>query len=387
MDFTLPEPIELLRRTVRDYVRTRLQPLEDQIEREDRIPDEVVREMAELGFFGFPFPEQYGGVGAGELGYCVALEELGATSSAITNLIGAHTGIAATSIYLAGSEEQKQRWLVPLARGERIGSFGLTEPEAGSDAASIRTTARQEGESWVLNGQKQWITNAPIAHTFVIYAANDRSRGAHGGISAFVVPHDTPGLTIGKPDEKMGLRGSYTAPVYLDDCRVPADHLLGPVGSGFVTAMRALDGGRVSLAAGAVGMAQHMLELSLAHAARRKQFGVPIASFQAIQWMLADMETEIQLARLMVYKAAWMIDQGQRVSHEAAIIKLFASEMANRVVDRAVQIHGGLAYMRGSPVERAYRDARILRIYEGTSEVQRMLIAEHLLKRAGAPLG
>ncbi|MFN8532963.1 MAG: acyl-CoA dehydrogenase family protein [Dehalococcoidia bacterium] len=380
MDFSFSEEIELLRRSVRDYVNGRLRPLEDQIEREDRIPDEVVREMAELGFFGFPFPEHYGGVGSGEVGYCVALEELGATSSAITNLIGAHTGICAMSIYLAGSEEQKQQWLVPLAKGEKIGSFGLTEPEAGSDAASIRTTAKLDGDFWVLNGQKQWITNAPIAGTFVIYAANDRERGARGGITAFVVPRDLPGLTVGVPDEKMGLRGSFTAPVYLDTCRVPVTNVLGQVGGGFVTAMTALDGGRVSLAAGAVGMAKHMLALSIQHAKARKQFGVPIASFQAIQWMLADMETEIQVARALVYQAAAAIDRGERVSHEAAIVKLFSSEMANRAVDKAVQIHGGQAYMKGSPVERAYRDARILRIYEGTSEVQRLLIAEHLLR-------
>jgi acyl-CoA dehydrogenase len=380
VDFTIPEEIELVRRSVRDYVDRRLRPLEEQIEREDRIPEDVIAEMAGLGFFGFPIPEKYGGAGAGELGYCIALEELGATSSAFTNLIGAHTGICSMSILLAGSEEQKQTYLVPLAKGERIGSFCLTEPEAGSDAASIRTTAKLDGDFWLLNGQKQWITNAPIAGTFVVYAANDREKGARGGISAFIVPRDSPGLQVGKPDEKMGLRGSYTAPVYLDDCRIPAGNVLGQVGAGFITAMMALDGGRVSLAAGAVGMAQHMLNLSIHHAKTRKQFGVPIASFQAIQWMLADMETEIHIARAAVYQAAIKMDQQQRVSHEAAIVKLFTSEMANRVVDKAVQIHGGQAYMKGSPVERAYRDARILRIYEGTSEVQRMLIAERLLK-------
>ncbi len=380
MDFTLPEELQMLQRTVREYVESRLQPLSRQIEEEDRIPDEVVREMANMGFFGVPFPECYGGMGAGSLGYSVFLEELGRTNASISNLVGASCSLCATAIYLDGSEDQKQRYLTPLARGEKIGAFCLSEPNAGSDAASIRTSAKQVDGGWLLNGEKIFITNAPIADVFVVFASTDRSLGPRGGISAFIVEKGTPGLQVGKPDEKMGLRGSHTAPVIFEDCRVPAENLLGKLGHGFATAMKVLDRGRIYLAAGAVGGAQKLLEMSLEYARQRYQFGQPLANFQAIQWMLADSATELHAARLMVYQAAWKVDRGERVSREAGMAKLFASEMAGRVADRAVQIHGGMGYMKELPIERAYRDARILRIYEGTSEVQRMVIAEDLIR-------
>jgi acyl-CoA dehydrogenase len=383
MDFDIPEELQLLARTVRDFVETRLQPIEKKVEDSDEIPDEVVREMAGLGFFGLPFPEEYGGVGAGDLGYCLALEQFGRTSAAFSNLIGAHTSIGSMSIFLGGTQEQKRRYLPDLTAGRKIAAFSLTEPSSGSDAASIQTTARKDGDRWLLNGTKIWVTNGPIADVVVVYAANDRAKGARGGITAFIVERGFKGFRVGKVDEKMGLRGSKTGELIFEDCEVPDVNVLGgEVGAGFRTALGALDIGRVSLSAGAVGTSQHLLELGVAHAKRRKQFGQPIAANQAIQWMLADSAVEIHAARLMVYDAAAKLDRGIRVSREAAMVKVYASELANRVADRVLQIHGGMGYMKDSPVERAYRDARILRIYEGTSEVQRMIIAEDLLTDA-----
>jgi acyl-CoA dehydrogenase len=380
MDFDIPDEFQLLSRTVRDFVETRLVPIEKEVEDSDEIPEGIVREMAALGFFGLPFPEEYGGAGAGDLGYCLALEQFGRTSAAFSNLIGAHTSIGSMSIFLGGTDELKRRYLPDLTAGRKIAAFSLTEPSSGSDAASIQTTARKTGERWVLNGTKIWVTNGPIADVVVVYAANDRAKGARGGITAFIVERDFKGFRVGKVDEKMGLRGSKTGELIFEDCEVPEENVLGEVGAGFRTALGALDIGRVSLSAGAVGTSQHLLELGIAHAKRRKQFGQPIAANQAIQWMLADSAVEIHAARLMVYDAAAKLDRGMRVSREAAMVKVYASELANRVADRMLQIHGGMGYMKDSPVERAYRDARILRIYEGTSEVQRMIIAEELLR-------
>jgi acyl-CoA dehydrogenase len=381
MDFDIPEELQLLARTVRDFVETRLQPIEKQVEDSDDIPSEIVREMAALGFFGLPFPEEYGGVGAGDLGYCLALEQFGRTSAAFSNLIGAHTSIGSMSIFLGGTDEQKRRYLPELTAGRKLAAFSLTEPSSGSDAASIQTSARKDGSRWLLNGTKIWVTNGPIADVVVVYAASDRAKGARGGITAFIVEKGFKGFRVGRIDEKMGLRGSKTGELIFEDCEVPEENVLGgEVGAGFRTALGALDIGRVSLSAGAVGTSQYLLELGIAHAKQRKQFGQPIASNQAIQWMLADSAVEIHAARLMVYDAAAKLDRGIRISREAAMVKVYASELANRVADRVLQIHGGMGYMKDSPVERAYRDARILRIYEGTSEVQRMIIAEDLLK-------
>ncbi len=379
LSFELSEEMKALRQTVREYVHTRLEPLSAQVEREDRIPPDVIREMGELGFFGVPFPEQYGGLGLGELGYCVALEQIGATNAAYSNLIGATVGLFATAVYLDGSEEQKERYVRPVAEGRAIGSFCLTEPMAGSDAASLRTTATRRDGGWELNGSKQWVTNSPIANFFIVFASNDASRGARG-ITAFVVEKGTPGFQVGKPDEKMGLRGSYTAPISIEGTFVPDAQVVGEVGAGFKTALKTLDGGRVSLAAGAVGTGQWLLDRSVAYARQRHQFGQPLASFQAIQWMLADMQIGVHAGRLMVYQAAWKMDRGQRATREAGICKLYCSEMVGKVADLAVQLHGGMGYMKDLPIERAYRDARILRIYEGTNEVQRMVIAEDLLR-------
>jgi len=380
MDFDIPDELQLLARTARDFVETRLQPIEKQVEDSDEIPSEIVREMAALGFFGLPFPEEYGGAGAGDLGYCLALEQFGRTSAAFSNLIGAHTSIGSMSIFLGGTEEQKRRYLPDLTAGRKLAAFSLTEPSSGSDAASIQTTARKDGGRWLLSGTKIWVTNGPIADVVVVYAANDRAKAARGGITAFIVEKSFKGFRVGRVDEKMGLRGSKTGELIFEDCEVPDANVLGgEPGTGFRTALGALDIGRVSLAAGAVGTSQYLLELGIAHAKRRKQFGQPIAANQAIQWMLADSAVEIHAARLMVYDAAAKLDRGVRVPREAAMVKVYASELANRVADRVLQIHGGMGYMKDSPVERAYRDARILRIYEGTSEVQRMIIAEELL--------
>ena len=383
MDFDISDELQLLSRTVRDFVETRLAPIEKQVEDSDEIPGEIVREMAALGFFGLPFPEEYGGAGAGDLGYCLALEQFGRTSAAFSNLIGAHTSIGSMSIFLGGTDEQKRRYLPDLTAGRKLAAFSLTEPSSGSDAASIQTTARKDGGWWLLTGTKIWVTNGPIADVVVVYAANDRAKGARGGITAFIVEKGFKGFRVGRVDEKMGLRGSKTGELIFEDCEVPEENVLGgEPGTGFRTALGALDIGRISLAAGAVGTSQYLLELGIAHAKRRTQFGQPIAANQAIQWMLADSAVEIHAARLMVYDAAAKLDRGVRVSREAAMVKVYASELANRVADRVLQIHGGMGYMKDSPVERAYRDARILRIYEGTSEVQRMIIAEELLADA-----
>jgi acyl-CoA dehydrogenase len=285
------------------------------------------------------------------------------------------------SIFLGGTEEQKQKYLPELTAGRKIAAFSLTEPSSGSDAASIETSAKQQGDGWLLNGTKIWVTNGPIADVVVVFAANDRALGPRGGITAFIVEKGFTGFRVGRVDDKMGLRGSYTGELVFEDCLVPAENVLGgKPGTGFKTALGALDIGRISLAAGAVGSSQYLLELAIAHAKRRVQFGKPIAVNQAIQWMLADSAVEIHAARLMVYDAALKLDKGVRASTEAAMVKVYASEMAGRVVDRVLQVFGGMGYMKGSPVERAYRDTRILRIYEGTSEVQRMIIAEELLK-------
>lgn len=379
MDFTVPEDLQLLRATVRDYVRDRLQPLAMTIEREEKVPDEVLEEMKELGFFGLPFPEEYGGLGAGELGYCLAMEELGHANAAISNIIGGHSSLSGMAIYRDGSDDLKARYLPAMCAGRKIGAFGLTEPNAGSDAAHIQVTATREHGGYRLSGTKMWVTNGPIADVISTFAVTDREQGARG-ITAFAVDTDQEGVRVGKIDEKMGLHGSLTSEIIFDGAFVGDANVIGEVGHGFRTAMKTLDAARIALGASCVGQGQAMLDRSVAWSKQRQQFGKPIAANQAIQWMIADSEVDIHAGRLMVHNAAWKVDTGQRASHEAAIVKVYCSEMANRVADRCVQIHGGMGYMRELDVERFYRDARILRIYEGTSEVQRMIIADDLLR-------
>ena len=375
----LPEDLQLLQRTARQLVEEKLLPREREIEDREEIPREVLAEIAAMGFFGIGFPEEVGGQGFGKLGYVVMVEQLARANAALWNVVGGSVGLCATAISLGGDDDQKSRYLPGLLRGERIGAYALSEPAAGSDAGSLRTRARGDGDAYVIDGAKTFITNAPIADLFVVFANVDPAAGSKG-ITAFVVERDAPGLRVGPNDEKMGLHGSTTAQISFDGMRVPAGQRLGEEGRGFPLALRTLDHGRLGLAASSVGAAQRLLEASVEYARTRQQFGRPIAANQAIQWMIADGATEIHAARLMVYDAAARVDRGERITQRAAMAKLFATEMLGRVADSAVQIHGGMGYMRELWIERAYRDARIARIYEGTSEIQRSVIAQHLLE-------
>ena len=381
MDFSVPDDLQALAREVRSFVDERLEPISQQVEDRDEIPAEILKEMAGHGYFGLPFPRDYDGRGAGELGYCLALEQLGRVNAAYSNIIGASCGLCGMTLWLSANEEQKQKYLRPLARGEIIGGFCLTEPLAGSDAASLRTTAERHGDRYLLNGTKVYTTNGPIADILIVMATMDRSLGAKG-VTAFIVDTRSPGFKVVRPDKKMGLRGSVTGMLGFDDCEVPAENVIMGEGWGFIAALRTLDIGRISLAAGAVGAAQKALELGIAYARQRVQFEQPLIKNQAIQWPLAESAMEIHLARLGMLHAAWKVDQGEPVTKEAAMVKLFASEMAGRVIDRVLQIHGGLGYMKESAIERMYRDARILRIYEGTNEVQHMVIGSELFREA-----
>lgn len=378
MDPDLPEELRLLQRTVREFVETRLRPHEREIEERDEIPRALLTEMAGLGLFAIGFPEEHGGGGFGRLGYCVAVEQLARVNASLWNVVGGSAGLCGTAIHLGGPDAVRARYLPALLSGTRIGAYALSEPGAGSDAGALRTVARRDGDTYVLDGAKTFITNAPIADLFTVFATVDPAQGSKG-ITAFVVERGTPGLEVGPNDEKMGLHGSTTAQVFLHEARVPASQRIGDEGKGFSIALRTLDHGRLGLAAHSVGAAQHLLEASVAYAKQRTQFGRPIAQNQGVQFPLADAATEIHAARLMVYDAAARLDRGERVTERAAMAKLFATETLGRIADLAVQVHGGMGYMRELWIERAYRDARISRIYEGTSEIQRMVIAAGLL--------
>ncbi|ABB14411.1 MULTISPECIES: acyl-CoA dehydrogenase family protein [Carboxydothermus] len=384
MDFTISEELQMMVQTVKDFVDNEVDPISQQIDEEDRVPEEIIQKARELGLFGLSIPEEYGGVGSiGMLGKCIIYEQLGRTANGFTTLIGAHTGIGTTGIVELGTEEQKRRYLPDLASGKKLAAFALTEPEAGSDAASIRTTAVKKGDRYILNGVKHFITNGPDADVFTIIAVTDKSKGAKGGITAFIVEKNFPGFKVGTIEKKMGLRGSHTSEIILEDCEVPEENVLGNVGEGYINALKILAKGRVGLAARCVGSMQKLLELSTRYAQQRVQFGKPISSFQAIQHMLAEMAVDIEATRWFAYRVAWLVDQGAKVIKEAAAVKLFASEAYGRVVDKAVQIFGGMGYMKEFPIERYYRDARITRIYEGTSEIQKNIIASQILKELG----
>jgi len=378
MQPTLPEELRLLQRSVRQFVEEKLQPLEREIEAKDEISRPVIDAMAAMGLFGLGFSEDVGGQGFGKLGYCVAVEQLARANASLWNVIGGSAGLCGTAIDTGGPDALRRRYLPDLLSARKIGAYALSEPGAGSDAGSLKTAARRDGEAYVLDGAKTFITNAPIADLFVVFANADRKKGSKG-ITAFVVERATAGLEIGPNDAKMGLHGSTTAQLFFHEMHVPVEQRLGPEGGGFQVALRTLDYGRMGLAAHAVGAAQRLHEVSVAHAKARVQFAKPIAAQQAIQWMLADAAVEIHAARLMVYDAASRADRGERVTDRAAMAKLFATEALGRVADAAVQIHGGMGYMRELWIERAYRDARIYRIYEGTSEIQRLVIAGGLL--------
>ncbi len=383
MDFSFPKEYQLFRRMVREFCENEVKPLAKTIDREHRVPHETIKKAAKLGLMGVPFPQEYGGMGGGETGYCILAEELGKVCSGTATVIGAHIGISAMSIHLDGTHEQKQKYLVPLAQGTAIGAFGLTEAEAGSDAAAIKTAAVRDGDEYVINGVKQFITNGDIADIIVIMAVTDPALGAYGGITAFIVETDMPGYSIGSLENKMGIRGSSTAECVLQDVRVPKENVLGQFGAGFLTFMKSLDIGRASLGAACLGGAQAGLEASIQWAKAREQFGVPIATKQAVHFMLADMATEIEALRSLIYRTAWMIDTGQPHILEAAACKLFGSEVAHRCIDRALQIHGALGYSRDYHIELGWRDQRITEIYEGTNEIQRLVIAANLFRPHG----
>jgi len=383
MDFSFPKEYQLFRRMVRDFAENEVRPLTQKIDREHRVPFETIEKAAKLGLMGVPFPQKYGGVGAGETGYCILMEEVNKVCASTATVIGAHTGIGAMAIYLDGTEEQKQKYLVPLASGEKVGAFALTEPGAGSDAAAISTTAVRDGDYYVLNGAKTFITNGDHADIMSVMAVTDPSLGARGGVTAFIVEKEFPGFTVGTSENKMGIRGSNTAELIFEDCRVPKENVLGQFGAGFITFMKTLDIGRVSLGAGCLGGSQACLEGSIQWAKTRQQFGVPIAQKQSVHFMIADMATEIEALRSLIYRTAWLVDTGQPFTKEAAMCKLYSSAVAHRCVDRALQIHGGIGYSRDFWVEQAFRDQRIAEIYEGTSEIQRIVIASQIFRPEG----
>lgn len=369
--------------TVSRFVRERLMPLEAQVAEEGKIPDDVVQEMRELGFFGLTIPEEYGGMGLTMEEEVLVAFELGRTSPAFRSLIGTNNGIGSAAIVFDGTEEQKRKYLPRYASGEIIGSFCLTEPDVGSDSAAVKTTAVRDGDHYIINGTKRFITNAPRAGTFTVMARTDQSIPGARGVSAFLVDADLPGITLGPIDKKMGQAGSTTCDVIFENVRVPADALIGgKEGQGFYTAMKVLDRGRLHISAISVGAAERLIEDALRFAMERKQFGKPIAEHQLIQAMLADSKAEAYAARCMVLDAARKRDEGHRISTEASCCKLFATEMVGRVADRAVQIHGGAGYISEYAVERFYRDVRLFRLYEGTSQIQQIVIARNMVRDA-----
>ncbi len=379
VDFAFTEDQELLRSTVRQFAETEIAPDVMRYDESQEFPREHILKAGELGLLGIMFPEEYGGAGLGYIEYALTVEELSRVDGSIGISVAAHNGLCAGHISLVGTEAQKKKWLTPLASGEWIGGWSLTEPSAGSDAGGTRTVARRDGDDYVLNGSKTFTTHGTVGDVVVVFAVTDKDKGKHG-ISAFVVRQGTPGFRPGKKENKMGLRASDTSEVIMEDCRLPADQLLGREGEGFIDAMRILDGGRISIAALALGMARGAYEAAANYAKQRQQFGRAISEFQAIQFMLADMATKIDAAALLIYRAAWMKDQGQNVTKESAMAKLFASEIGVEVADKALQIFGGYGYTKDFPVEKFYRDMKLCTIGEGTSEIQRIVIARELLQ-------
>jgi alkylation response protein AidB-like acyl-CoA dehydrogenase len=378
MDFCLTDEQLLLRRTVREFAEAEIRPHVREWDDAQHFPRELVSKLAALGLMGIQFPEQYGGAGMSAIEYCLCIEELARVDPSVSLSVAAHNGLCAAQIFMFGSEVQKERYLVPLAQGDQIGAWGLTEPGAGSDAAATRTTAVRDGEAWLLTGSKTFITHGSVGDVVVVMAVTDRDRGPKG-ISAFVIERGTPGMTAGRKEDKLGMRASDTSEVVFERCRVPADHLLGEEGQGFINALQVLDAGRIGIAALAVGLAQGAFEAARDYAAERRQFGQPIASFQAIQWKLADNATRIEAARLLTYRAAYLKDAGRRTTLESAMAKLYSSEIAVRAAEDAVQIHGGYGFVKDYPAEKFFRDVKLTTIGEGTSEIQRLVIARQLL--------
>ncbi|MCM3654600.1 acyl-CoA dehydrogenase family protein [Metabacillus litoralis] len=377
MNFELSEDVKLLKQGIRNFIDNEVDPHSMLIEESDEIPASIMEKSKQMGLFGLHIPEEYGGLGLDMVGKCAVLEELGRTHNGYTTVIGGHTGIGGVGIVDMGNEEQKRKYLPDMASGDCIGAFALTEPSAGSHATNLKTTAVKKGDKYILNGSKHYITNAPIGEIFTVMAVTDPSKGAKG-ITSFIVEKDFPGFQIGSIEKKMGLHGSQSSEIFLEDCEVPVENVLGEEGQGYVNALKILANGRAGMAARNLGSSDKLLEMTLEFSHMRVQFGKPIFEQQIIQHYLAEMAMEIEALRSMTYRVAWMVDQNMRVIKEAAMVKLLGSETYNRVADKAVQIHGGIGYISEYPIERFYRDARITRIYEGTSEIQKNIIAAQL---------
>lgn len=381
MYFQLTEEQNLIRETVRSFAENELAPSAAERDENERFDRELMFDkVAELGLAGIVFPEEYGGAGADYLCYAIAVEELSRVCASTGVTLSAHLSLGANPVWLFGTEEQKQTFLTPMAEGTKLGAFGLTETGAGSDAGGTKTFATRDGDEWILNGNKIFITNGGDAETYIVFARTDKDAQKHHGISAFIVEKDTPGFSFGKKEKKMGIRSSPTCELVFENCRIPVDRLLGKEGEGFKIAMKTLDGGRIGIAAQALGIAQGAYEEALKYARERKQFDQPIANFQAVQFILADMATRIEASRLLVYQSAWRASAGLSYGKESAMAKLSASETAMWVTTKAVQVHGGYGYTRDFPVERMMRDAKITEIYEGTSEVQKLVIGSTVVR-------
>lgn len=378
MDFRPTEAEAVTRQAVREFAEREILPHVMEWDEAQSLPADLLAQLGELGLLGIQFPARYGGAGMSAVEYAICIEELARVDPTIALTVAAHNGLAAAHVAMFGSESQKERWLGPLAGGQFLGAWALTEPDAGSDAGNLRTRARRAGDGWVLDGTKTFTTHAGLAGLTVVMAVTEPAAGRHG-ISAFVVERDAPGLSVGRKENKLGMRASTTADTRLDGCRVAADHLLGREGDGFLNAMAVLDAGRIGIAALAVGLAQGAFDAARRHAAQRTQFGRPLASFQATQWKLADMATGIDAARLLTYRAAYLKDQGRPTTRESSMAKLHASEVAVRAAGECVQIHGGYGFVKDYPAEKLYRDVKLLTIGEGTSEIQRLVIARHYL--------
>jgi butyryl-CoA dehydrogenase len=379
MDFRLSEEQKMVQQTIKEFAEGELKPIAADLDHTGRFPSEIIKRLAELGFMGIPFPEKYGGAGLDYISYVVAIEEISAVCASTGVIVSAHTSLCCDPIYVNGTEEQKQKFLVPLASGKKIGCLGLTESSAGSDVANLKTTAQPDGNYWIINGSKLFITNGAQADVAVITAITDKSQG-YRGVSTFIVEKGTPGFKVGKVEEKLGIKASSTSELIFEDCRIPKENLLGALGGGFKIALQTLDGGRIGIAAQAVGIARGALEAAIKYSKERIQFNQSISNFQAIQWMISDMATGIDAGRLLALRAAYLKSNNERYTTQAAMAKLFASETATDVTHKAIQIYGGYGYTKDYPVERFYRDARITEIYEGTSEIQRLVIASNLLK-------
>jgi alkylation response protein AidB-like acyl-CoA dehydrogenase len=379
VDFTFTDEQKQLRKSVREFAGDEIAPHVMEWDESSHFPSEILPKLAEMGLLGVIFPEEYGGAGLGYIEYATVIEELARVDGSVGLFVAAHNSLCSNHIYKFGSEEQKRKYLVPLAQGKKLGAWSLTEPEAGSDAGGTRTTAVRDSKGWILNGSKTFTTNGTYADICVAMAVTDKSKDSHG-ISAFILEKGTPGFRPGKKENKLGMRASDTSEVIFTDCRIPGENLLGPEGEGFISSLKILDGGRISIAALGLGMAQGALEAATRYAKERKQFNQPIADFQAIQFKLADMATQVEAARLLVYQAAWLADQKNvRFTREASMAKYFAGEVAVHVASECVQIHGGYGFIKDYPAEKYYRDSKLCTIGEGTSEIQKLVIARQLL--------